>query len=294
VGHVNATASPSSASTLQRFPEWRTVIWPGGARVAVQVILAFEAFEEHSQFTTEAGSGINPFSLSYGEYGAHAGAWRLLALLEDEGVASSVAINGKAAELHPNIVRAMADRGHELVGHAWANDVAMPGGDAERAMVERTLDAIEAAGGVRPTGWVSPGKMGSLDSDEILLDAGIVYSGDDASDDLPFVRDVGARRLAVVPSADLASNDLLHWVLRGQPPSTIVEGFKATFDAVYDEALQGRPGMVGIVLHCHGAGRPTLVPAVREAIKYCKRHEGVWFARSDEIADVALQGDLRR
>jgi peptidoglycan/xylan/chitin deacetylase (PgdA/CDA1 family) len=281
-------------STTERFPAWRSISWPGDALVAVQLLLAFEAFEEHSQFTTEAGHGVNPFSLSYGEYGAHAGAWRLLALLEDEGVVSTVAVNGKAAEAHPAVVKAMAERGHELMGHAWANDVPMPGGDAERAMVARTLDAIEAAGGVRPTGWVSPGKMGSVDSDEILLDAGITYSGDDASDDLPFVRAVGDRRLAVVPSTDLASNDLLHWVLRGQPPSTIIEGFKATFDAVYQEALEGRPGTVGLVLHCHGAGRPTLVPAVREAIKYCQRHRGVWFARGDEIADVALKGDLRR
>jgi peptidoglycan/xylan/chitin deacetylase (PgdA/CDA1 family) len=285
---------PSSRSTRSRFPEWRSIAWPDDALVAVQILLAFEAFEEHSQFTTEAGRGVNPFSLSYGEYGAHAGAWRLLALLEDEGVVGSVAVNGKAAEQHPAVVRAMAEHDHELMGHAWANDVPMPGGDAERAMVARTLDAIEAAGGVRPTGWVSPGKMGSVDSDEILLDAGIVYTGDDASDDLPFVRTVGDRRLAVVPSTDLASNDLLHWVLRGQAPGVLADGFKTTFDAVYAEALEGRPGTVGLVLHCHGAGRPTLVPSVREAIQYCKRHHGVWFARGDEIADVALREDFRR
>jgi peptidoglycan/xylan/chitin deacetylase (PgdA/CDA1 family) len=278
----------------ERYPYWRRIAWPNDARVAVQVLLAFEAFEEHSQFTTEAGHGVNPFSLSYGEYGAHVGAWRLLALLEDEGVRSSAAINGKAAERHPHVVRALAEGGHELIAHAWANDVPMPGGDAERELVARTLDAIEQAGGVRPTGWVSPGKMGSPDSDAILLDAGLTYTGDDASDDLPFVREHRGRRLAVVPSADLASNDLLHWVLRGQPPSTIVEGFKMTFDAVYEEALDGRPGTVGLVLHCHGAGRPTLIPAVRELIRHCKRHAGVWFARCDEIADVALRGDLRR
>ena len=285
-------ARPPAAA---RYPRWRTLTWPGGARVAVQLLLAFEAFEQHSQFTTEAGHGVNPFSLSYGEYGAHVGAWRLLKLLFDEGVTgASVAINGKAAQQHPEVVRAFAEQGHELVGHAWANDVPMPGGEAERAMVARTLDAIEAAGGVRPVGWVSPGKMGSPDSEEILLDAGMLYSGDDASDDLPFVRTIGERKLAIVPSVDLASNDLLHWVLRGQAPSTIVEGFKATFDAVYEEALDGRAGMVGLVLHCHGAGRPTLIPAVRELIRYCARHEGVWFARSDEVARVALEQDARR
>jgi hypothetical protein len=36
------------------------------------------------------------------------------------------------------------------------------------------------------------------------------------------------------------------------------------------------------------------VPAVRQAIRSCKRHEGVWFARGEELAALALAGDWRR
>jgi peptidoglycan/xylan/chitin deacetylase (PgdA/CDA1 family) len=187
----------------------------------------------------------------------------------------------------------MVAGGHELVAHGWANDVLMQGGEAEREAIARTIAAIEAAG-ERPVGWVSPGKMGSSETEDNLLDHGILYTGDDASDDLPFVRDVGGRRLAVVPTVDLASNDLLHWALGGQGPDVIAGGFKATFDAAYEEAAQGRPGSVGLVLHCHAAGRPTLVPVARELIRYARRHPGVWFARSDEIARWALDQDLRR
>ncbi|XPP26125.1 MAG: polysaccharide deacetylase family protein [Leucobacter sp.] len=277
-----------------KLPHWRTIEWPNQAKVAVQIITAFEAFDEHSQFTTEASSGINPFSISYGEYGAHVGAWRLIDLMDDLGVVSSVAINGRAAEQHPHVVKALAEHGHELVGHGWVNDKLMPGGEAEREVIQRTLDAIEAAGGERPTGWVSPGKMGSVDTEEFLLDAGIRYTGDDASDDLPFVKKVGDRDFAVVPTVDLASNDLLQWVFGGKSPDVIVEGFKATFDAVYAEAEAGRPGAVGLVLHCHAAGRPTLVPRVRELIQYCQSHDGVWFARGDEIAEFALREGITR
>jgi peptidoglycan/xylan/chitin deacetylase (PgdA/CDA1 family) len=284
----------TDTSTADPYVHWRRVQWPDGAGVAVQILVAFEAFIEHSQFTTEASSGVNPFSLSYGEYGAHVGAWRLLKLLDEEGVVSSVVVNGLAAERHPHVVRAFAEAGHELVGHGWANDQLMPGGDAEREMVARTLDAIEEAGGDRPVGWLSPGKMGSPDSPEIMLDAGLIYTGDDASDDLPFVEEVGDRRLAVVPSVDLASNDLLQWALTGQGPAAIADGFRSTFDAVHTEAQEGRPGMVGLVLHCHAAGRPTLIPAVRDLIRHCKSHDGVWFARGDELARLAIEEDWRR
>ena len=63
---------------------WR---WPGDARIVVSVGLAFEAFEQRSQFITSAsGAGANCFSLSYGDYGWKAGAWRLIELLEQAGI----------------------------------------------------------------------------------------------------------------------------------------------------------------------------------------------------------------
>jgi allantoinase len=284
-------AAPTS---LERFPRWRSISWPGQAKIAVQLVLALEAFEERSQFTTEESSGSNPFSISYGEYGGHVGVWRLLQMLQDEGVTASVAVNGLAAERFADAVAAMVDSGLEMVGHGWANDRPMPGGVQERAMIERTLETIDTAGGRRPVGWVSPGKMGTSVTERNLVDQGVIYHGDDASDDLPYVKEVAGRPLAIVPSVDLASNDLIHWVKRGQSPSVIAEGFHATFDAAYAEAEDGRPGSVGLVLHCHVAGRPTLLPVARDLIRYAKRHAGVWFSRGEEIARWALEEGLRR
>jgi len=277
-----------------RYPLWRSIEWPGQAKVAVQIIVAFEAFDERSQFTTEPRPGINTFSLSYGEYGAHVGAWRLLKVLTEYGAVSSVAINGLAAERHPEVIRAFADGGHELVGHGWVNDQFMAGGEAEQGVIKRTLDAIEAAGGTRPVGWVSPGKLGSVDTEEYLLDAGVIYTGDDASDDLPFVKKVGNREFAVVPTVDLGSNDLIHLVFGQNSPDVLVDSFIATFDAVYGEAEEGRPGAVGLVLHCHASGRPTMLGGIRRMLEHCANHDGVWFARGDELARFALTKGMYR
>jgi peptidoglycan/xylan/chitin deacetylase (PgdA/CDA1 family) len=290
---MNASQTPCEPS-VERFPRWRSITWPNDATVSVQILLAFEAFVDHSQFTTERSDGHNPFSLSYGEYGAHVGVWRLLQMLEDEGVKASVAINGLAAERYPEAVAAMVAGGHEPVGHAWANDRLMLGGVSEREDIANTIHAIEAAGGQRPLGWTSPGKMGSLETERNLLDHGIQYTGDDASDDLPFVKDVDGRPFAVVPSVDLASNDLRHWVRGFHGPQVLEAGFRTTFDSVHEEASRGRAGAVGLVLHCHVAGRPTLLPVARDLIRYAKRHQGVWFARGCDIAQWALENDFRR
>jgi hypothetical protein len=50
--------------------KWR---WPGGQKLAMSVGLALEAFERHSQFSTQTSAAargkVNQFSLSYADYG---------------------------------------------------------------------------------------------------------------------------------------------------------------------------------------------------------------------------------
>jgi peptidoglycan/xylan/chitin deacetylase (PgdA/CDA1 family) len=91
---------------------------PDNAKIAVSINLALEAFRHKSQLTLEARPGkTDHFSLSYAEYGARAGIWRILDLLNELGLKASMSINGKAAQLYPEAVRATADAGHEVVAH---------------------------------------------------------------------------------------------------------------------------------------------------------------------------------
>ena len=77
----------------RRYP--RQWAWPNGAQIAFSVNLAFEAFIEHSQFSSSNKPGRpDPFSLSFGEYGAQAGAFRVLDLLEGYGFKGSMSTNG--------------------------------------------------------------------------------------------------------------------------------------------------------------------------------------------------------
>ena len=66
-------------------------------------------------------------------------------------------------------------------------------------------------------------------------------------------------------------------------------GFKETFDQLYAEGQAGSPKWIEMTLHCHMAGRPTLVPTIRQCIAYAQRHEGVWYARKRDIAEWALE-----
>ena len=46
----------------------------------------------------------------------------------------------------------------------------------------------------------------------------------------------------------------------------------------------GRPKWTEITLHCHIAGRPTLVPTIGKCREYVKRRENVWFPLKRDIA----------
>jgi peptidoglycan/xylan/chitin deacetylase (PgdA/CDA1 family) len=268
--------------------------------MAITIGVPFEAFQYQSQFNYIATPGKKDMlSLSYGDYGWKAGVWRLLHLLDRFGVKASMATNGLAAERHPQIVRTFADEGHEVMGHGWANDIYVKdaGEEAERAEIRRCTQALtEASGGVRPQGWTSPGSTGSEHTIRILKEEGYIWNGDDLSDDLPFIIQSGAGPFVMMPRQSFATNDITQWVLSRNPPSVMWEGYKDTFDALYAEAGEGRPGWIDITLHAHMAGRPTLIPTIEKMLNYAKDRDGVYFTRRCDIAQWTLSretGGLR-
>jgi peptidoglycan/xylan/chitin deacetylase (PgdA/CDA1 family) len=270
---------------------WR---WPNSQKLALSVGLAFEAFERHSQFSTSAAAErgkVNHFSLSFADYGWKAGIWRLLDLLDRYGLKANMSTSGLAAERHPEVVAAVAKAGHELNAHGWVNDrVADDDHEAaEREEIKRCTMAITAAAGMRPVGWTGPGSTGSKNTLSILKAEGYLWNGDDASDDLPFVKDTAHGPIVIMPRTNLPQNDLAMWLAPRNPPSILWEGFRGTFDTLYAEGEAGAPKWMEITLHCHIAGRPTLQPVIRQCLDYATRHDGIWFARRCDIAAWTLE-----
>jgi peptidoglycan/xylan/chitin deacetylase (PgdA/CDA1 family) len=274
---------------VERAKSWR---WPQNARVAITIGLAFEGFDRYSQFRTETQpQKVNHFSLSYADYGWKAGAWRLLELLDRFNVKSQVYTSGKAAEAHPDVVLALAQAGHEIVGHGWVNDSQFGDDDPseEQNYIRRCTEVLQDAAKSRPVGWVSPAYSLSKHTLGILKSEGYVWCGDDASDDLPFITQTEHGELVMMPVTGYAANDLGMWIAPRNPPGVIWEGFKDTFDCLYEEGSAGAPKWTEIVLHCHIAGRPTLIPTVRRCLEYAQKHEGVWIAPRRELADWTLK-----
>jgi peptidoglycan/xylan/chitin deacetylase (PgdA/CDA1 family) len=265
--------------------------WPKGEKIAVSVGLAFEAFNLRSQFTTSVGGGkVDHFSISYGEYGWKAGVWRLMDLMDKYGLKANMSVNGLAAERHPEVVAAVAKLGHEINGHGWANDHTMKDDnpEEEEREIERCTKVLTEAAGVAPVGWTSPGSAGSRNTLTMLKRAGYLWNGDDASDDLPFLRDSDLGPMVMMPRTNTPHNDLSMWLAPRNPPSIIWDNFKNSFDTLYEEGAAGWPKWTEITIHCHIGARPALQPVLKQCFEYAQSHSDVWFARRRDIAEYAM------
>lgn len=271
------------------------VRWPGDARIAMSIVVAFEAFTYVSHYRPRPGPPreADQASLSYAEYGPKIGVWRVLELLDREKLKASFHASGLAAERWPKTLAEVHRRGHEVVGHGWTNDNLSAhefSEERERKDIHDTIAAIEKAIGEKPVGWSSPGSKGSPSKFRTLIEKSDVrWIGDDASNDVPFIRKVDGKALVMMPRNNFPANDLMLWMKPAQPPNVYFDSFKDAFDLLYEEGTAGSPKWIEMVIHCHIGARPGLQMAIRRVIEYAKRHDKVWFARRRDIADHMLK-----
>ena len=140
-----------------------------GARIAVQIILAYEEGSEncilHGDVASEAflseivGAqalpGVRNMNMeSIYEYGSRVGFWRLLRLFEEYKVRTTVLAVGMALERHAEAAAAMVEGGHEVASHGWRwIDYQYVGEETERQHMKLAIESIEKMTGQRPLGW---------------------------------------------------------------------------------------------------------------------------------------------
>ena len=107
--------------------------WPGGARIAVNINLNFEAGGEHcllegddrsedalNDIGLPAYHGVrSPVVKSVFEYGPRSGCWRLLRIFKRFGIKISILGVVRALELSPELTRAFMADGHEILSHGY-------------------------------------------------------------------------------------------------------------------------------------------------------------------------------
>ncbi|HEX7759041.1 MAG TPA: allantoinase PuuE [Caulobacteraceae bacterium] len=271
--------------------------WPGGARIAVQMVLNYEEGAENSVLHGDAASEtflsdmINPASVvgarhmsmeQIYEYGSRAGVWRLLRLFERQGTPVTVFGVAMAMERNPAVVEAMLEAGHEIASHGWRWINYQDAPEAlEREHMQRAVEVHARLTGARPLGWYT-GRTSPNTRRLVAQMGGFLYDADDYSDDLPFWTLAAGKPQLIVPYT-LEANDMRFSGTGLNTGEQFFSYLKDAFDVLYAEGAES-PKMMSVGLHCRIAGRPGKMAGLERFIAYAQGHPDVWFCRRVDIA----------
>lgn len=275
-----------------RYPQFT---WPGGKRLAVNLVFNYECGSEHSYDVDGIVESVGEFPpidikkrdvglQSAYEYGTRVAIWRILKVLRDFGVKASFFAVAHTLELNPYAARAIVEEGHEIVDHGlrWTEHYRLSY-EEEKRQIEESVRVIERVTGVRPKGFYA--REPSENTIDIVRELGFLYDSDAYNDDLPYFY----KGILIVPyTPDANDFHFLYPMNRFSTADEFLAYLKDTFDQLHEEARE-QPKMMSVGLHVRITGRPGRIKALKEFLRYIKSFDDVWIARRDEIAEFWIK-----
>jgi len=272
--------------------------WPGGARIAVQVVINYEEGGENCVLHGDAASeaflseivgaqplqGVRNMNMeSIYEYGSRAGFWRLHRLFTGRGVPVTVYGVAMALARHPEAAAAMGEAGWEIASHGlrWI-DYQYVDEAVERDHLRQAIEIQTRVTGARPLGWYT-GRMSPNTRRLVVEEGGFLYDADSYADDLPYWDRSHGKPHLIIPYT-LDANDMRFATSQGfNSGDQFFAYLRDSFDVLYAEGAWA-PKMMSIGLHCRLVGRPGRIAALTRFLDHVQRHDKVWLCRRIDIA----------
>jgi len=240
--------------------------------------------------------------LSWARYGTKVGVPRILELLRAKEMRASFFIPGYTAELWPDLIRQIYDKGHEVGVHGYLHEkVTELSLDQEEAILVKTCQILKGITGQRPIGYRAPWWDMHQRTPLLLAQHGMLYDSSLMDDDRPYTISTFAGDLIEIP-IHWTNDDWEQFAFIAHPPmgsgmiDTCEKAFqlwKEEFDGMYRYG-----GAFVLTMHPEVIGRPARLMMLERLIDYVRSHDGVWLTTCDEIARhqsrraVAMAGPL--
>jgi peptidoglycan/xylan/chitin deacetylase (PgdA/CDA1 family) len=280
-----------------------TVGWPGGARIAISVVVNYEEGSELSfamgdpdqETITEWGSysmppGVRNLAMeTMHEYGSRVGIWRIFDLLDLYGITATFYACAVALEQAPQVAAEIVKGRHCVVSHGYRwEETFRLSREEEAEHIRLAVASFERTVGRRPMGWYCRYGPSVNTRELVVAEGGFRYDCDAYNDDLPYFLDVAGTRHLVVPyTPDI--NDFRFWQTPGMVTGDqFFTYLKDSFDVLYEEGSR-HPRMMSIGLHPRIIGRPGRIGGLARFVEYAQRFGDVAFLTRDEIAEWWLK-----
>jgi peptidoglycan/xylan/chitin deacetylase (PgdA/CDA1 family) len=276
------------------------IVWPNGARIAVSLVVNFEeggelSIEQGDAETEQFGevSSVQPAGVrdlvqeQVFDYGMRAGLWRFLDIFDFYGASATFMMCGRTVERVPDLARTVVEAGHEPAVHGWRwlphSRYSDP--EVERLDIVRTRDAIVAATGVQPVGFMSRGGQSPW-TRGLLSELGFAYDSNALNDDLPYWDTLSSGRRMLVLPYGFDTNDMKFFHPNGfVQPEQFSNYVGAALDVLQGEASAGKSSMLSIGFHLRICGRPARFAAVQAILRDLRAlGDRVWVAPRKDIA----------
>jgi peptidoglycan/xylan/chitin deacetylase (PgdA/CDA1 family) len=258
---------------MKNKPNW---VWPNDKRIAVVFNVCLEAWSDGkapgiSPMGNPLPAGVlDTMAISWAAYGVEVGIHRLMDGFARHGAKASVMTNAVIAERAPDTVKAIAERGHEVLSHSYAMDV-IPA-------------LLEKASGQKIVGWLSPRGTSKLSTPKLLADAGYRWYGDVFDTDLPYVANHGNNKIVAIPlSYDVNDMPSMKY---GHPPRMMLEAFNEVIGIA--RARDDELRIIDVTSHAHIFGHHRGAHFYERIIEQAMTSPDIWVGTRAEIADHVL------
>jgi len=272
---------------------------PGGARLALQIVINYEEGSEYNILDGDGrtelglaeapGGRVSPgqrdmaFESMY-EYGSRVGIWRLMQVLRAYEAPATIFGCALALERNPKVAEAIATAGYDVCchGYRWEEQFKLTV-EQERERMGMAIESLVRTTGSRPLGWYC--RYGASENTRRLLveEGGFLYDSDAYNDELPYWVEVADQPHLVVPYT-MDANDGKFAAPGGfSTPFDFENYLTATFDQLYAEG-ESSPKLMSIGLHARITGRPARAHALAGFLAHVRRHDKVWVCRRQDVA----------
>ncbi len=273
--------------------ERKPITWPDKQPLAlwINICLQFYPLNPKGEPVKLPGNMTMPYPdlrhYSLRDYGNRVGLYRILEALEARGLSASFAINADLAQRTPALMGHVRETGWEVLGHSWNMDSAHAGGlepGAERELTQRSLDVLRELSQQDIRGWLSPGKLQSHNTPELLREAGIGYQCDWVNDDMPYSFRTANGELWNLPlSTELEDRFVL--IDNLHPAASWADQVSDAAEYLCEESAQQGGRILALNLHPWVIGQPHRIGYLEQALDQILAGQPVWNAMPQEILD---------
>jgi peptidoglycan/xylan/chitin deacetylase (PgdA/CDA1 family) len=275
-----------SYSPISRRPAYT---WPGGRKLALYVSLNIEHFPFGEQGGPDLDRPTQPWaqrSWLWREYGNRVGVWRLMNLFDELKLPVSVITNTEIYNHCPEILDAHTKRGDELISHGCSQverQIEMSV-EQERTMITEVTQAMTRRSGVKPAGWMTPYLTPSLNTTDLLAEAGYSFCMDwGLCDEQPFWVKSKTRPILAMPYP-IELNDQPAVVYRRNTAAEYADMLVDNFDELLRNSADA-PLVFAISIHSFILGQPFRLAQFRRALQHMlKPRDAVWVTLPRDIA----------